>query len=363
MVLIAAQKGDRLKSFLQTVHIYCQNEIAPQANELDRSPEAIRKALLGLGERQWLALRLPTKSGGMDLDTISFWQFQIILARHSGALCFLQAQHQGAATQIFKTQNQTLREEYFPHLARGKKLLGVGFSQLRRQGEPIVKAFPIDGGYRISGVIPWVTGAGIFEEFILGATLPTGEALYGIAPLKTIDCSENGRMLASEPLFLAAAQATQTVSLTLDNWFLEAAKIVSLQPPEAIHLQDRQNVLNHSTFALGCAWAGLDIVAFIMKKKPLLSIQKTWQLLQTQLNNLQEKILTDSEATYEQKLQWRSQAIILANRCAHAAVIVASGEANLMSHPAQRIYREALLFSISGQTTDVLEATLSSLTD
>lgn len=48
-------------------------------------------------------------------------------------------------------------------------------------------------------------------------------------------------------------------------------------------------------------------------------------------------------------------------RCANAAITVSSGAANYQDHPAQRVYREALVFAVSGQTTAVMEATLAEL--
>ncbi|MGA9379609.1 MAG: cyclase family protein, partial [Phormidium sp.] len=47
--------------------------------------------------------------------------------------------------------------------------------------------------------------------------------------------------------------------------------------------------------------------------------------------------------------------------CAHAAITVSSGAANLKSHPAQRVYREALVFTVSGQTEGIKAATLQRL--
>ena len=62
----------------------------------------------------------------------------------------------------------------------------------------------------------------------------------------------------------------------------------------------------------------------------------------------------------ENQLKLRSQGINLAFRCAQAAVITSSGAANNLAHSAG-IYREALVFSVSGQTIDVMAATLKQL--
>ena len=356
-------ESDRQEECLKAVQKYCQEEISSIANTLDQSPEALYKAVLGLGQHHWLALRLPCEWGGMGLSAIAFWRFQILLARYSGALCFLQAQHQGAATLLLKSSNQFLKESYLPHLSSGNKLLGVGFSQLRRLGEPVMKAIPMPGGYQLNGVVPWVTGAGIFQDFIVGASLPNGEAVYGLVPLQEGQQIGGGWLKLSKPLDLAAMNSTRTAIASFENWFLEEDLVISRQPPGAIHGQDRHNVLNHGFFALGCGWAALDILEAAAKKKTFPFLFKAFHHWKSQLTCLEEKMLNslDSSILYEEQLRWRSQAITLAGKCAHTAVAVSSGEANLLAHPAQRVYREALMFTVSGQTTDVMEATLKEL--
>jgi hypothetical protein len=71
--------------------------------------------------------------------------------------------------------------------------------------------------------------------------------------------------------------------------------------------------------------------------------------------------ISSVDSTYEDKLQLRSWAINLAGHCSQAAVIASSGAANYQDHIAGRVYREALLFSVSGQTRDVMAASLKKL--
>jgi alkylation response protein AidB-like acyl-CoA dehydrogenase len=73
---------------------------------------------------------------------------------------------------------------------------------------------------------------------------------------------------------------------------------------------------------------------------------------------VEAQAVSGEEATTEEKLQIRAWAIDLAVRCAHAGVAAHSGAANALSHPAQRVYREALVFTVSAQTTDIMRATL-----
>ena len=93
----------------------------------------------------------------------------------------MQSQHQSAGSLLAKSSNEALKQEYLPRMGT-EALVGVGFSQLRRRGEPAVSAIAATGGYRITGSVQWITGFGFFEQVVIGAALPTGEAVYGMMP-------------------------------------------------------------------------------------------------------------------------------------------------------------------------------------
>jgi alkylation response protein AidB-like acyl-CoA dehydrogenase len=163
---------------------------------------------------------------------------------------------------------------------------------------------------------------------------------------------------------LTAMNSTRTVNAKIDGWLLKRDRIVTIKPGSAIAQQDRKNVLYHSFFALGCARAGLDILEVNYAKKGLLFLKKTFDSLDRELTNCSQaifKALDCDRQTFEAKLQLRAWAINLAGRCTQAAVIASSGAANSLQHPAQRVYREALMFAIFGQTTAVMKATLEQL--
>lgn len=347
-------------TFLEQAEDFLRGMIAPQAMQIDQSSESLFQALYELGSQGLLGLRVHQEWGGQDLDELTFRQFQELVSRYSGALAFLQTQHQSAASLIARSTNTVLKEKYLPHLSSGKVLIGIGFSHLRRQNPPPVQAIPTDAGYEITGEVPWVTGYGCFNHFIVGAQLADGRAVFGLVPLATVSQS-SGRMTCSDPLPLAAMGATQTVKVRLNRWQLSQEAVVVMRPPDWIHSNDTKNSLHHSFFALGCAQAALDILS--SPKLPEF-VDSARQLLDQELQSCRQAIYQEqqtSELTLPKRLQLRSWAIELANRCAHAAVISGRGGANVMAHPAQRVYREALAFSVFGQTTDVMEASLAQL--
>ncbi len=361
-------------NLLNTAKFFLESEVAPNANDIDSNPSALLRALQGLGNLNLLALRVPRYSGGREVDELTFGDFQELVARYSGTLAFLQTQHQSAVGMLVASSNMDLRSKYLPCVGSGEMLLGVGFSQLRRDGT-LVFAASVEGGYRLHGMVTWVTGWGIFHEFIVAAVLPDGSAVFGVVPFGEEEVKpqrhgghgggeEEGNISFGEVGRLAAMSATNTVTAELD-WFLPDENVVFVKPPGWIHEQDKRNVLKSTFLVTGCALAGLDIIEGEARRKNLPFIYDAWVSLQDELDDCRCRIraaLVDVSIDFKSKLDLRAWAIDLATRIAHAAVTVSGGAANYMHHHAQRVYREALVFTVTGQTRDVMAATLKRLT-
>jgi kynurenine formamidase/alkylation response protein AidB-like acyl-CoA dehydrogenase len=347
------------RSILDITNSFLLQEVAPKANEIDSNPQALYQALQSLGKLNLLALR-----SDKQVSEETFGDFQELIARYSGALAFVQTQHQSAATMLVNSSNSALQQTYLKRMGNGEVLMGVGFSQLRRGGEPLTLAVPVAGGYQLDGVVPWVTGWGLFQDFIVAATLPDGSAVFGIVPFVQTSQKSRGEITFTTPAQLAAMTSSNTVSATLTRWFLPTEHVVFIKPPGWIHENDKNNILRATFLATGCAFAGLDILEAVKENKSLSFITNAFESLlqeltkcRTLIREAQQKSIGTAEL-----LQMRAWAIDLATRIAHAAVTVSSGAANYMHHPAQRVYREALVFTVTGQTTAVMEATLQRLT-
>jgi alkylation response protein AidB-like acyl-CoA dehydrogenase len=347
------------QSLLDATDAFLREQIAPQAEQLDQNPVALQSAFQLLGNRHWLTLLVPQHWQGRGVNELTFRVFQEQVARYSGALAFLQTQHQSAASRIAQSNNQALKH-CLSDMATGQQRIGLGFSQLRRQGVPPVTATPVADGYLLNGAIPWITGFGCFHQFIVGAALPDGRAVFGLMPLQNATQARGGTVEFSEPLALAAIGSTQTVTAQLTDWGLTGDRVLDLKPAGWIHESDRRNVLHHGFFALGCAQAGLDLV----ERADVPGAAVAGLSLQAELADCRQAMYHAQamQDTGMHQLHLRAWSIELAVRCAHAAVTVSRGAANYASHPAQRVYREALAFTVFGQTPAILEATLARLT-
>ncbi|MGI2907292.1 cyclase family protein [Tolypothrix sp. VBCCA 56010] len=347
------------RSILDITNSFLLQEVAPKANEIDNNPQALYQALQGLGKLNLLALQ-----SDKQLSEATYGDFQELIARYSGALAFVQTQHQSAAAMLSTSNNSALQQAYLPRMGNGEVLIGVGFSHLRRQGEPLALAVPVAGGYQLDGVVPWVTGWDLFQHFIVAATLPDGSAVFGIVPFVQTSQKAGGEITFTAPAQLAAMISSNTVSATLTRWFLPQEQVVFIKPPGWIHENSKKNILRATFLATGCAFAGLDIIEAAKENKSLAFITNAFESFLQELTQCRTLIRQAQQKpiVIAERLQLRAWAIDLATRIAHAAVTVSSGAANYMHHPAQRIYREALVFTVTGQTTAVMEATLQQLT-
>lgn len=353
-----------MANVIETAVQLLREEIAPRAQEMDHDSAALKWAMDRMAEHDLLALKRPVEFGGPAIADTEMRHFQEEIARYSGALAFLQTQHQGVVGMIAASQNQALRREYLPLMGNGGRLVGVGFSQLRRPGPPIMRAEPAPGGYRLDGLVPWVTGWGFYPEFMIGAALPDGQAVFGLVPL--VAETDDARIKISPPMRLAAMASANTVSVTLDNFFLPEEKVALIREAGWIQNNDQINIAQQGAFALGCAQAGLDVLRQNADRRKLCFAQEAYEKLAAELaecrRQTEESRKNVGEETTVERLRLRAWQIELAVRCAHAAVTSSSGAANSLDHPAQRIYREAMVYTVSAQTGPIMEATLERLT-
>lgn len=337
-----------------------RSQIAPRAGAMDADPDVLRQGLSVLADHGLLALRRPEIYGGPALDELAFRQFQEEVARASGALAFLQTQHQSAVGMMAKSASAEFCARTLPRMHNGELMVAIAFSQLRRSGAPVLTATPDPaGGYRLNGHMPWVTGFGFFHQVLVGAQLPSGESVFGLLPFADAEAS-GGTLRYSPPMRLAAMESAQTVTGDLVNWHLTGADTAFIQPEGWIQRNDMVNVTLQAWFALGCAWAGLDLVLRAHTQLPQSFLIDAHTALSAEREACREAALDQSRPEAE-RIAVRAWAIDLAVRCGQAGVAASRGAANTADHDAQRVYREALVYTVSAQTTAIMAATLDRL--
>ncbi|MEO7454253.1 MAG: acyl-CoA dehydrogenase family protein [Fimbriimonadales bacterium] len=345
---------------IEDAKAFLDSDVRPHAGDIDIDREALGRALDAMAERNLLGLRVPEEYGGKGLAEKDFRRFQEACARVSGCLAFLQTQHQSGCSMIARGDNEGLKREMLPKLASGKNKCGIAFSQLRkRSAEPVLAAREEGTQVILTGSAPWVTGLGFFDYCVTAATLKDGDTIFLLHRLE-----EAEGLGLSEPMALASMEPAQTVSATFADYRIPIDKVVARKPGNWIENNDMINIALQSPFALGCAQAGLDIVAENYRRKDIPAIKTTLAALTEELARCRTEAYgaMDEKDDLERSLRARGWAVELALRCAAAGVVTSSGAGNSTKHPAQRVYREALVFSVSAQTADIMSATLERIT-
>ncbi|WP_330202229.1 nucleoside triphosphate pyrophosphohydrolase [Cyanobacterium sp. Dongsha4] len=341
---------------------YLEQNILPQGNILDKDSQLLKTYFYDFNtiDSSFLRLKIDSQWQGLAMSNLGFYSWQIMMAKYSGAFAFLQTQHQSAIAFLNSSDNEILKEKYLTKIGKENYFYGVGFSHLRIKEKALVTATVTEKGYELNGFIPWITGYDIFSHFIIGATLPDGQELYGIIPFH----HQNSYLELSKPLQLCAMTSTNTVTGKLNNYLLRKEDIVTIKPSNNIHLKDQENILHHGFFPLGCTFASLRIMEENLVKLDYQEIKETYFELKNQVENLQDKMLTamiDNNVSFAEKLKLRVEAINLAHKSAIASIITSKGTANIDYNPANRVYREALVYSVSGQTLPLLKESCYSL--
>ena len=353
--------------------------LGPNATDADLGSGPSRANFAALAEAGLLGMALPTEYGGRNASGAAQRAITELFASYCGVTTFTQAQHHGPSRMILGGPGDLLKKRLLPDLAAGRNLCAVSFAHLRRPGPPVLRAEPMEGGWRLFGTAPWVTGYGLMNQCVFGATLPNGRHVYLWSPFDRDDFpdlfadisgpsrTEWGTLSASPPLPLCAMNASATAELTLDGWFIPAAHWLSESDRETMRTNDRNNILGAVPMPLGCAKASIRLLCETGERRGIAAVARAAESLRAEWTELKAATEFWSEKTKEpegfaQALETRAWCIEFASRAALAAVSASSGGANSLRHPAQRLLREAMFYTIQAQTQEVMEATLARLT-
>lgn len=330
---------------------------AERATETDLADRVPREHFALLGERGLLGLVIPEAYGGLGVGPAVVRDVLEILAAACGVTAFTVMQHVLGVNQLINGESEALRREWLPRYARGERYCGIAYSHLRRPGPPTLRVAVERQTVVFSGEAPWFTGWGIMDDVVLAGTLPDGRYLFALLPLDTPGLS------ASAPLRLAAASASSTVFLFCDDVRVPLERHVRTLTPAELAERDQRAVLRYTALPLGVATAASRLLEGLSATRADPVIAELASAIEAERAAIREAAdwwepRFGVPDYLENAYRVRTWAIEAGMRAAHAAAMATGGTANLLTNPAQRLVREALLFSLNAQTADLRRAEL-----
>jgi alkylation response protein AidB-like acyl-CoA dehydrogenase len=293
---------------------------------------------------------MPRAFGGEELEPLELHLRYEQLARTSLALALILTQRDSAVGIVVSAGDQRLLAE-----VRDGAFVTVGIAQLTtsRQGGPPALRWR-DG--RIDGVIPWATGAAKAKYVVAGAAADNGggQVLFALptdAPGVTIE----------PPLPLVALAETWTSRVGCQNVALAPDLLLLGPAPNVLSLRRKSVPIPQAFLALGHARGGVDLIAEHDSDRARNLVTRFGE----QIDQLHERVVAACAPGSDPSLVplFRGECNELALRVAHAAVALYKGNALLLSHPAQRLAREAMFLLVWSCPDPVIDCTVDLLAE
>ena len=340
--------------------------LAPSAEATDQAPVVPLGHLEALASAGLNGLSGPRAAGGAEAPAAVVRQVYEALAGACGVTFFTWVQHHAPVRLLAASQNAEVRERWLPDLCRGTVLGGVAFAYLRRPGPPAVVARRVGAGWVVDGEAPWVTSWGVAGLYAVAARVAgDGPVLFcAVAPDAA---SASSSLRASPPLALAAMSASATVRLRIDGLLVPDDDVISTVAMDRWRERDRLATAQPHPAALGLAATATVLLRRRAEESGQAPVGRAAAALGAELAEcrLRSYRQADDPATDDGRLARlvaaRAWGLDLGLRSAQALVAATGGGAMALSHPAQRLVREASFWSIQAQSAAVREATLARL--
>ena len=353
------------RAILHTAWQVADECLRPQAMAADRGN--VRGPVAGniaaLGAAGLFGLNIPREYGGLETDEVTKHEYAEILASACGVTAFMQQQMQVGIKFVAEAENRALKKRLLPRLAAGQLHCGIALSQLRRSGPPSLGAVAVEGGYQVSGIIPWITGWSLLDGFVLGAALENGGHLFAYVDKK----QHQAALSVSEPLDLIVMAASDTVEVVVKDLYISAEFVLSRRPAMELVQNDQRTITTHTALPLGCARGCAGQLREMAQKPGRETLSETAFALTLEIDACRREALTwncecvEHPEYQKYALRARAAANVLALRAAHALVVATGGRAHLRTSAPQRLLREAQFYSTAVQTAEVQASTLDQL--
>jgi len=339
------------------------------AGKLDQSGEWPHAQFQWLADAGILSWVIPRKYAGLEVPQLELMDGYEALAGACLNTAFILTQRNGACQRIAGCSNESLKQKLLPQLARGETFATVGISHLTTSRQylrtPAVQAELREERIRVTGTVPWVTGAAQAQYIVTGGTCADGRQI--LLALPTLFPGVSIQPHAQ----LMALTASHTASVNLDNVLVPVEFLLAGPIPEVMKLGQGGGTGSQVTsmLALGLSARIVTLIQEQARIRP--DLQFVADQFETELARLRNDLfrsVSESPADYEAlvsvpvsaaEIRQRANSLVL--RITQVAMAICKGAGYLQGHPAEIACREALFFLVWSCPQPVVQNLLEEL--
>jgi len=363
----------------RTVRDFAEGEIAPVAEELDRTKAFPYDLVRQMGQLGLMGIPFPEEYGGGGGDSLAYAIAVEELARVDSSVAITMCAHTSLGTQpIWLFGNEEQKREWMPQLCSGEKLGAFGLTEPEAgsdAGNVKTRAAQEDAGWRINGAKQFITNAGTDISGVVGLTAVTGagnghpEISNFLVPNGTPGYEQG------EPYRKMGWHASDTRPLTFTDCVVPEENMLGPRGQgfkQFLHILDIGRI-GVAAMGVGLAQGALDQALAYAKERRAFGQQiSKFQAIQGKLADMATEIeaarLLTRKAAVEKDLgrnfsltaaQAKLKTGRLAVRAAEEAVQIHGGYGYIEEYPVCRFYRDAKILTIGEGTDEVQQMVIA----
>ena len=359
----------------RTVREFAEGEVAPVAEELDRTKSFPYDIVAQLGKLNLMGIPFPEEYGGGGGDTLAYALAVEELTRVDSSVAITLCAHTSLGTQpvyLFGSEDQ--KREWLPRLCSGERLGAFGLTEPEAgsdAGNVRTRARLADGEWTIDGAKQFITNAGTEISGMVCITARTGEEeISNIIVANGTPGYEQG-----EPYRKMGWNASDTRPLTFSDCRVPEENLLGPRGAgfkQFLHILDIGRI-GVAAMGVGLAQGALDEALKYAKErrafgKPISKFQAIQSKLADMATEIEAARLLVYKAAREKDhgrnftltaAQAKLKTGRLAVRCAEEAVQIHGGYGFIEEYPVCRFYRDAKILTIGEGTDEVQQMVIA----
>jgi short-chain 2-methylacyl-CoA dehydrogenase len=381
---------DHHRLLQQTVREFAEQEIAPVAEELDRTHTFPYDIVRRLAELDLMGIPFPEEYGGAGSDSLAYALAVEELARVDSSVAITLCAHTSLGTQpIYLFGSEDQKQEWMPRLCTGERLGAFGLTEPEAgsdAGNTRTRASLQDGDWVINGTKQFITNAGtdISGMVVITAVTGTGRGEDGRGGERSPNEREISNLIVPNgtpgyepgaPYRKMGWNASDTRPLSFDDCRVPEDNLLGQRGAgfrQFLHVLDIGRI-GVAAMGVGLAQGALDqALAYAKERRAFGRPISKYQAIQSKLANMATEIeatrllvyksayLKDQGANFSlTAAQAKLKSGRLAVRAADEAVQIHGGYGYIEEYPVCRFYRDAKILTIGEGTDEVQEMVIA----